>query len=122
MPDLPLRMLSQARATVDPTGETMPRPVTTTRRRFMRCLRWWAQPATGRTGAWRPRLRGLAAVRLDVVEDVLEGHDLLGFLVRDVDLELFFERHHQFDGVQRVGAKVFDERGLRRDLVFADAQ
>src|SRR5688572_19404848 len=108
MPDLPLRMLSQASGTFDPTGETMPRPVITTRRRVMErpgLLAALYPPPAGQ----RTRSGSLAAVRLDVVEDVLEGDDFLGFLVRDVDLELFFERHHQLDRVQRVGAQILDE-------------
>src|SRR5687767_6992918 len=100
MPDLPLRMLSQATATLAPTGDTMPSPVTTTRRRVMDSA-WFGVARHARPPrAYGPRSGSLAAVRLDVVEDVLERHDLLGFFVRDVDLELFFESHDQLDGIE----------------------
>src|SRR5688572_30362675 len=122
MPDLPLRMLSQASATLAPTGDTMPSPVTTTRRRVMRY-----EPDLGWRRSARPaglelRPGSLAAVRLAVVQHVLEGSDLLGFFVRDVDFELFFESHDELDRIERIGTKVLDERGVRRDLVLAHAQ
>src|SRR5258708_38549619 len=42
----------------------------------------------------------------------------LGFLVRDLGLELLLERHHQLDGVERVRAQVIDERRLVLDFGF----
>ena len=47
---------------------------------------------------------------------------MLRLLVRDLDLELLFHGHHQLDDVEGVGAEVLDERGLRLDLVLADAE
>src|SRR4249919_4246777 len=61
-------------------------------------------------------------VRLDVVDRLLHGGDLLGFFVRDLALELFLERHHQLDGVEGVGAQVVDERGTVGCFLFLDAQ
>ena len=87
----------------------MPRPVTTTRR-LDKCR-------TARTrGAQR------LAVGLDVVDGLLDGGDLLRFLVGDLGLELLLERHHQLDGVERVGAEVVDERRFVLDLGLVDAQ
>src|SRR5690606_23711208 len=107
MPDRPARMLAQACGTSLPTGLTIPSPVTTTRRRVM----WNADPKGS----------GLR-VRLDVVDGLLDGRDLLGFLVRDLGLELVLERHHEFDGVERVRAQVVDEDGLVLDFRFIHAE
>src|SRR5919199_1531947 len=62
------------------------------------------------------------AVLVQVVHRVLDRADLLGVLVADLHVELFFERHDQLDQVERVGVQVVDEVGLGRHLVFADAQ
>ncbi len=40
----------------------------------------------------------------------------------DLDAELFFERHHQFHGVEAVGTQIVDERRAFGDLVLFDAQ
>src|SRR5690348_17457101 len=73
-PLTPFRRLSQADATVLPTGETTPSPVTTTLR-FDMCS-WIGAP-------WTPQ--GIAAgllldVALHVVDGLLDRGDLLGFL------------------------------------------
>ena len=47
-------------------------------------------------------------VSLDVVDRLLDRRDLLSFFVRDFALELFFQRHHQLDGVERIGAQIVD--------------
>src|SRR5271163_544371 len=62
-----------------PTPQIRPMPVTTT---------------------LRPKL--LAAFRMlpDVVDGVLHGADLFRVLVGDLDVEAFFESHHQFDSVE----------------------
>lgn len=36
----------------------------------------------------------------------MDGGDLFGTFLIEGDFELFFERHHDFDGVERVGAEV----------------
>src|SRR4249919_3678958 len=61
-------------------------------------------------------------VRLDVVDGLLHRGDLFGFLVRDLALELFFEGHHQLDGVERVRAEVVDERSVVGDFFFLHAE
>src|SRR3712207_2580734 len=94
MPDLPARMLDQASGTPTPTGATIPRPDTTTLR-LAKC-------------APRARESGLR-VRLDVVHGLLNGGDLLRFLVGYLGLELFFEGHDELHGVERVGAEVVHE-------------
>src|SRR6185503_6908441 len=96
MPLLPARMASQFACVPMASGDTSPTPVTTTR--------LLNQP---------PRLL-LLAVRLDVLDGLLDARDLLGVLVRDLDPELLFERHHELDGVERVGPQVIHEGRVRR--------
>src|SRR6185312_10110559 len=40
-----------------------------------------------------------ALVAVDIVDCILDGGDLLSRIVRDLDAELFFERHYQLDDV-----------------------
>ncbi len=47
----------------------------------------------------------------DVVDRVLDGLDLLGVFVGNLDVEGLFELHHQLDHVQRIRAQVFLEAG-----------
>src|SRR6185437_4201193 len=121
MPLRPLRMASHAAATVLPTGETMPRPVTTTRRLLtvsMDCARRLS------AGAREDRRRRSALVPplVDVVDRLMHRGDLFRVLVRYLDLELLLERHHEFDRVQRVRAEIVDEGGVVRHLFLLDAQ
>src|ERR1700753_2385606 len=74
MPLRPPKMFDKAPATSLPTGETIPRPVMTTRRLLNR-------------GS------GLALVRIDVIDRLLHGGALLGVFVRNFRLEFFLERH-----------------------------
>src|SRR6185503_17719813 len=83
-----------------PSDDTRPMPVTTTRRVLV-----------------IPLLLALG-VRFDVLDRFLDASDLLGVLVGNLDPELLLERHHQFDGIERVGAEVVDERGVRRHFLF----
>src|SRR5262245_46111581 len=106
-PDFPARMLFQASGTRLPTGEMIPRPVTTT----LRLDKW----APGRPSS------GLG-VGLDVVDGLLDRGDLFRFLVGNPGLELFLERHHQFHRVERIRAEVVDERGLVLDVRLVHAQ
>src|SRR4051812_29253883 len=96
-PLTPARTFSQAWATVFPTGETRPSPVTTTLRFDM---------VGGATRYGSRELRGripeglLLDVAFDVIDRLLHVSDLLGFLVGDLALELFLERHHELHVVQ----------------------
>src|SRR5258708_24442038 len=97
----PLRRLSQAWGTPMPTGDTIPRPVTTTLRFDMRV----SPPERG-------RLALLLGVALDVIDGLLDVGDLLRFLVGDLALELFLDGHHELDVVEGIGAHGSDARGL----------
>src|ERR1043165_5339179 len=79
-----------------PSDDTRPMPVTTTRRVLAMSL-----------------LFGLG-VRFDVLDRFLDAGNLLGILVGNLDAELLFEGHHQLHGIERVGAQIVDERGVRR--------
>src|SRR6185503_15758862 len=122
MPERPARIDAQASATPMPTGDTMPRPVTTTRRRAV--IEGWEWNAGNEHGAgrpasdrWGPRRRGLLlVVRLDVVDRLLHRGDLLRFLVGDFGFEFLLERHHELHRVERVGAEILDERRFVLDL------
>lgn len=60
-------------------------------------------------------------MRLDHVRRFLNGGDLLGTFLVERDFELLFERHHDFDGVERVGAEV-DKLGVGGDGVEIRAE
>jgi len=48
--------------------------------------------------------------------------DLLGLVVGDLDIEFFFEFHHEFDDVERVGPDVFNEGGISSDRLLVYSQ
>jgi len=61
-------------------------------------------------------------VLIDVVVRIAHALNLFRVLIGNLDAELFLETHDQFDGVERVSAKVVDEPGIRRNFIFVDAQ
>ena len=65
---------------------------------------------------------GLALVRIDIVDGLLNCGNFFGVLVRDFSLEFLFECHDQFNRVQRVCTQIVDERGVIGDFFFFDAQ
>src|SRR5258706_9864243 len=103
-----------------PRGETIPIPVTTTRRLVIEILEFATavvagtartHPAIG-TGRMGPvpdgSLRSFGAL-VDVFDGVPDLLDLLGLIIGYLDAELLFERHDQLDRVERVRSEVFDE-------------
>src|SRR5947199_322857 len=68
------------------------------------------------------RLLLALGVRVDVLDRFLDARDLLGVLIGDLDPELLLERHHQFDGIERVGAEIVDERRVRRHFFLVDPE
>ena len=43
-------------------------------------------------------------------------------LVGDLLAELFFQSHHEFHGVERISAQVFNKLGFRGHLIRVDAK
>src|ERR1700733_3691569 len=82
MPDWPARSRCHTRSAPTPSGVTRPIPVTTTRR----------------------MLAGGLFVRFDEADSILDGDDLLRGVVGNLAAEFLFERHHQLDRVEAVGA------------------
>ena len=70
-----------------------------------------------------PAESGFAALTgVDEVDRLLNSRNFFGFLVRNLGFEFFFESHYQFNGIQRVGTKVIDERSIVGDFFFLDTQ
>src|SRR5438105_9183597 len=63
-----------------------------------------------------------SAVRLDEIDRILDGDDLLGRIVRDLAPELLLEGHYQLDGVEAVGAQIVDKAGVFGHLGFIDPE
>src|SRR5262249_30453221 len=101
-----------------PLGVTSPTPVTTTR--SMLCPRVQDPRRSRRHGP--PGSGSAANVLFDVVHRVLNGSDLLGILVGNVDLESFLERQDELHEAQRIRAEVVDERRLRLDIGFVHVE
>src|SRR5258705_4688096 len=104
MPLWPALIPAQFASVPIPSDDTSPMPVTTTRRLLVMSL-----------------LLGLG-VRLDIFDGFLHASNLLGILVRNFDAELFLERHHELDGVERVGAQVVHKRRVRRHFLLVDSE
>src|SRR5919106_317819 len=104
----------QLASTPQPSGVTIPIPVTTTRLDDILSLR-----AFFASGA---RREARSAMLFDVVDGVLDGQDLFGGLVRNLAAELLLERHHQLNRVQAVGPEVVDEAGALGHLALVDAE
>src|SRR5215831_17991094 len=118
IPLTPATTSRHAASTMQPTGEMMPRPVTTTRRLDKRSP-LVREIQNGNFPSGRLRTPSLAHIRgclrigmpaapslslltalVDVIDRLLDGCDLLGILVGNFRLEFFFQGHHQLDGVE----------------------
>src|SRR5688572_9650147 len=102
MPLRPASSASQVSRVPTPSGLTRPTPVRATRRKVS------VRGMEGRGGA-RGRSVAPGGVLLDVVYRLAHAADLLRVLVGDLDVEFLFERHHQLDDVERVGAQAVGE-------------
>src|SRR5687767_3968381 len=113
-----------------PKGETIPRPVTTTRR-IPDSLKDERPPGRGRGAVISCSARssqagggsrGSGLVLIDIGDGVVDGSDLLGRVVGNLDAELFLEGHDQFDDVEAVRAEIVDEARFFGDLFGLDAK
>ena len=64
----------------------------------------------------------LFAMRLDVLDRILDGANLLRVFVGDDDLEGFFESEHELDEAELISAEVVDERRFRLDVLLVDVE
>src|ERR1700737_2108760 len=112
-----LRMRFQVVSTPQPSGETMPSPVTTTRlisstpahdSRPTTRNRWTARPRSVRL---RQHRAGASAFRVlfEKFCSVADGQNRLRRIVGNFAAKLFFKRHHELDGIEAVGAEVVNE-------------
>jgi hypothetical protein len=62
------------------------------------------------------------AVCIDIINSLLDGRNFLGFLVRNLTFKLFFERHYEFNRIERIGAEIVDEGGLGLDVRFVHSE
>src|SRR5579875_251864 len=102
-PDRPSMSAFQNASLPVPIGLTTPSPVTATR----------PGPAL---------LRRRLGVAFNVLHGLADRGDLLRILVRDLQVELLLQRHDELDHVERVGAEILHELGLRRHLARLHAQ
>src|SRR5215475_4030248 len=76
-------------------------------------------PRSGLGSLW---LLAYLGMLVDVVDGILHGADFFGGVVRDLDVEVLFERHHKLDLVERIGAEVVGEGRAGRHLGFFHAE
>src|ERR1700729_1507253 len=112
-----LRIRFQVGSTPQPSGDTMPRPVTTTRlisstpaqdSGSTTRSRWTVRPRPVRL---RQHRAGASALRVlfEKFCGVADGQNRLRGVVGDFATELFLKRHHELDGIETVGAEVVNE-------------
>src|SRR5215831_5910250 len=116
-PDRPSQTARQYSGTEFPKGVTAPSPVSTTRGLPP------STPITPPPPSMVPRKPGGGlSVFLDILDRVTHRGDLLRVLVRDLDVELLLECHHELHRVQGVGAEILDELRGRNNVVLLDAE
>src|ERR1700704_6306238 len=110
-----LRIRFQVVSTPQPSGDTMPRPVTTTRlisstpaHDSRPTTKWTARPGPVRRCLCRA---GASALRVFFEEfcGVADGQNRLRGIIRNFASEFFFKRHHKLDGIEAVGAEVVNK-------------
>src|SRR3977135_1358879 len=112
-----LRIRFQVGSMPQPNGDTMPRPVTTTRlistpptpdSRPTTRHRWPVRPRTVRL---RQHRAGASAFRVLFKKfcGVADGQNRFRGIVGNFATEFFFKRHHELDGIEAVGAEVVNE-------------
>src|SRR5579872_1516878 len=113
----PFRIRFQVGSMPQPSGETMPRPVTTTRLIQITPASCTRSPITN-SGTVRPRSLPLSQARagasaLRVLFQkfgrIADGQDRLGGVIGNLTTEFFFESHHELDRVETVSAEVVNK-------------
>src|SRR5438874_8923207 len=124
-PLLPSMIRAHVVSTPQPSGVTMPSPVTTTRLMSKTPARN-QRPKTRNRGTVRQRpVRlclyppGTSAFRvlLEKLRGVADSQNRLCGVVGNLAAELFFKCHHKLDGVETVGAEVVDETCVVDNLI-----
>src|SRR5690242_4770519 len=112
----PSRMRFQVVSTPQPSGDTMPRPVTTTRLMSSTPTRGQRPTMQNRSTAWKRSVRfqrraggSALCVLLEKFRGVPDGQNRLRGVVGNLATKLFFKCHHELDGVEAVGAEVVNE-------------
>lgn len=65
---------------------------------------------------------GIALVRVDVVDGMLDRGDFLGLFIRNLGLEFFLKGHDQLDSIQGVSSQIVYERCVVIDFVRLDTE
>src|SRR6266849_3247149 len=97
-PERPAIRPSQVLRTSVPRGVTNPRPVIATRR----------------------VMRSFPHLLVQVLQRLSHGSQLLGFLVRNIDVEFLLEGHYQLHRVEAIRAQVLHEARFGGELVALD--
>src|SRR5882724_12147640 len=126
----PLRIRVHVVSTPQPSGVTMPSPVTTTRLMSKTPARNQGPKTRNRGTAGKRPVRlclyppGTSAFRvlLEKLRGVADGQNRLGGVIGNFAAELFFKCHHKLDGVETVGAEVVDETCVVDNLVRLDTE
>jgi hypothetical protein len=98
-PLCPFRIRDHVVSTPHPSGVTIPRPVTTTRRKAL-SRRFFC----------------------DELYRITNRYDGLCDIIWNLDIKFFFERHHQFDCIKAVGTQIVDQAGIYSHLFWLNAQ
>src|SRR5262249_13062200 len=89
------------------------------------CLKTCSSRAGGSSPISRPSSSEVSLLGLvcdDVVDRLADGRELARVVVGDLQVELVLQVHDDLHEVERVGAEVFLERRVFRDLAFVDAE
>src|SRR5471032_2642895 len=65
----------------------------------------------------RSGFRSAFSVLFEKLDGIADGQDRFGGIVGNFAAEFLFESHHEFDGVETIGAKIVDETRLLGHLV-----
>src|SRR5260221_1986614 len=126
----PLRIRAHVVSTPQPSGVTMPSPVTTTRLMSKTPARNW-RPKTRNRGTVQQRsvrlwytAPGTSAFRVlfEKLRPVADGQNRLGGVIGNFATELLFKCHPKLDDVEAVGAEVVDETRSGDQLVRLDTE